>query len=107
MTNNTETKTDMETKSNIAELEACLASGDLKGAGEIFKVALAEKPTDGDQAEAIISLTETYLDLSNRVNGEYRDALQTVVQNLEKLGRSEAVVNDIARLTEVRGSLNI
>lgn len=96
-----------EIKSKIAGLEACLDAGDLKGAGEIFKSVLAEKPTDGDQAEALISLTETYLDLSNRANADYRDALQTTVDNLEKIGRSETAVNDKTRLAEVRGSLNM
>ena len=93
--------------SKVRDLEKCLTAGDLTGAEVIIKAVMAEKPTPADEADALISMAETYMDISTRLNEQYRDALQTVVKNLEKLNKAEAAVTDKARLSEVRGSLKI
>jgi hypothetical protein len=72
----------------------------------MIKAAMAEKITPEERGGALVDFATLYMDVMNRIRGEYKGALEDAVASLQKLNSAKSTVKDILDLDSVRAKLD-
>ena len=88
-------------------LASLLSEKKLAEAGKMIKQTVAE-PFDAKQkGAALAGVAAAYMDVTNKVNTQYRDALKEAIAGLQKVQRAERAAEDNAQISEVKKELGV
>ena len=87
-------------------LLALLSEGKLDQAKEIIKGLVTAQLSDVDRGRAIVTLTMLYVQVKNKIDNEFVEDLQKIINQIRKIGATERKVRDANALAKVRAELN-
>ena len=90
---------------DIKKLEALLAEKKLAEAGVLIREAVNAPMTESEKGSALVNYASVYMEAMNRINAEYKAALEEAVKGMKKIDASAAKSADKAKLAEVRAGL--
>ncbi len=90
---------------DIKNIEALLAEKKYDDVRTVLRAATDEKMTSLQKGAAFTGLASMYLDISNKINGQYLQALNEALAGLEALNLGQSKFNDKVRIGEVKESL--
>jgi len=72
----------------------------------LIKEMSKEELSSEENGEALVGFASIYMKIMNSINAEYRDRLKEAIEAMKLVNKSEAEMNDKAKLMEARASLN-
>ena len=66
-----------------------------------------EKMTDQEKGSAFVGMADMYMQISNSINLEYRDALAEAIASMKAINTAEANMGDKIKLASVRQGLGL
>jgi len=91
---------------DIQKIEELLAQKNYDEVRKMITAIVDKKFSDEEKGAALVGLASIYLDISNSIQKDYRDALQEAIAGMQKLNSLDSEVSDKIKLNNVRESLN-
>lgn len=73
---------------------------------KIITELTSAKFSDEEKGAVLVGISSIYLDISNAINANYRDALKEVIASMKEIDKAENSVSEKIKLEEVRRKLN-
>ena len=89
----------------IKELEKLLSEKKTDEAKALIKGIVLEKMTPEEKGESLVNIASMYLDIMNKIDRQYEQALKDALTGLKDLDNRESKAKDEESLRKVRESL--
>ena len=89
------------------QIEKLLAEKKYAEVGQIISDAAATPMTSEEKGAAFTGVASVYMDVMNKINIQYRDALKEAIEAMKKLNKAESGLKDKIAAADLREKLNI